>query len=81
MFSAIIAERRREVGLLPYYMHVRFSNTMIVSPQSQPKKDELVERTDNYYTYLKPHEADDAAILRQLKFPGKPPLWIPMPPH
>ena len=66
--------------LLPYYMHVRFSLEMLVSPSSQPK-DDLIERTDNYYVYLKPHEADDAAILSKLKFPGKPPVWIPMPPH
>ena len=31
--------------------------------------------------YLKPRSADDAAILAKTKFPGKPPLWIPMPPH
>lgn len=67
--------------LLPHYMHVRITNTMLVSPRSEPKQDELVERADSYYTYLKPHGADDAAILRDLKFPGKPPLWIPMPPH
>jgi hypothetical protein len=40
-----------------------------------------VERVDNYYVYLKPHDANDAAILRKMKFPGKPPVWIPMPPH
>jgi putative ABC transport system ATP-binding protein/macrolide transport system ATP-binding/permease protein/lipoprotein-releasing system ATP-binding protein len=66
--------------LLPYYMHVRFSVEMLVSPSSQPK-DDLIERSDNYYVYLKPHDADDAAILSKLKFPGKPPIWIPMPPH
>jgi ABC-type lipoprotein export system ATPase subunit len=66
--------------LLPGYMHVRFSNTMLVSQRSDPG-DDLVERADNYYVYLKPRDADDAAILRKMKFPGKPPLWIPMPPH
>jgi putative ABC transport system ATP-binding protein/macrolide transport system ATP-binding/permease protein/lipoprotein-releasing system ATP-binding protein len=66
--------------LLPYYMHVRISNDMIVSPSNQPK-DDLIERSDNYYVYLKPHDADDTAILRKLKFPGTPPVWIPMPPH
>jgi ABC-type lipoprotein export system ATPase subunit len=66
--------------LLPYYMHVRFSLEMLISPEAQPK-DDLVDRADNYYVYLKPHEADDAAILKQLKFPGTPPIWIPMPPH
>jgi putative ABC transport system ATP-binding protein/macrolide transport system ATP-binding/permease protein/lipoprotein-releasing system ATP-binding protein len=66
--------------LMPGYMHVRFSNCMLVSPRSEPA-DDLVERTDQYYVYLKPHDADDAAITRQLRFPGKPPVWIPMPPH
>jgi putative ABC transport system ATP-binding protein/macrolide transport system ATP-binding/permease protein/lipoprotein-releasing system ATP-binding protein len=66
--------------LLPGYMHVRFTNALLVSRQSEPTED-LVERLDNYYVYLKPHDADDAAILRKMKFPGKPPVWIPMPPH
>ncbi|MBA3993207.1 MAG: ABC transporter ATP-binding protein [Cyanobacteria bacterium DS2.3.42] len=66
--------------LLPYYMHVRFTNDMLISPRSQPK-DDLVERNDSYYVYLKPHDADDKAILSKMKFPGKPPVWVPMPPH
>ncbi len=66
--------------LLPYYMHVRLSNEMLVSSSSQPKTD-LIERTDNYYVYLKPHDVSDESILKKLKFPGKPPVWIPMPPH
>jgi putative ABC transport system ATP-binding protein/macrolide transport system ATP-binding/permease protein/lipoprotein-releasing system ATP-binding protein len=66
--------------LLPYYMHVRFTNDMLISPRSQPK-DDLIERNDSYYVYLKPHDADDKAILGKMKFPGKPPVWIPMPPH
>jgi putative ABC transport system ATP-binding protein/macrolide transport system ATP-binding/permease protein/lipoprotein-releasing system ATP-binding protein len=66
--------------LLPYYMHIRFTNDMLISPSSQPK-DDLVERSDSYYVYLKPHDADDSAILSKLKFPGDPPVWIAMPPH
>jgi putative ABC transport system ATP-binding protein/macrolide transport system ATP-binding/permease protein/lipoprotein-releasing system ATP-binding protein len=66
--------------LLPGYMHVRFTNALLVSKESEPNEG-LVERVDNYYVYLKPHDADDAAILRKMKFPGKPPVWIPMPPH
>jgi hypothetical protein len=61
-------------------MHVRFSNVMLVSRSAEPEGD-LIERTDDYYVYLKPHDADDVAILRKTRFPGKPPLWIPMPPH
>jgi putative ABC transport system ATP-binding protein/macrolide transport system ATP-binding/permease protein/lipoprotein-releasing system ATP-binding protein len=66
--------------VLPGYMHVRISSAMLVSRSAQPKGD-LIERQDEYYVFLKPHDADDAAILRKLQFPGKPPLWIPMPPH
>jgi putative ABC transport system ATP-binding protein/macrolide transport system ATP-binding/permease protein/lipoprotein-releasing system ATP-binding protein len=62
------------------YMHVRLTDSMLVSQRSVPG-DELVERVDDYYVYLKPPDADDEAILRKVKFPGKPPLWIPMPPH
>jgi ABC-type lipoprotein export system ATPase subunit len=66
--------------LLPFYMHVRITDEMLVSPSDQPKTD-LIERNDSYYVYLKPHDADDAVILKKMKFPGKPPVWIPMPPH
>ena len=66
--------------LLAHYMHVRFVNAMLVSPNSTPS-DELFERTDSYYVYLKPWNADDRAILAEVKFDGAPPLWIPMPPH
>jgi len=66
--------------LLPHYMHVRFSNDMLVSPQSAPK-DELFQRNDNYFVYLKPDGLDDATILKDVHFAGAPPLWIWMPPH
>jgi putative ABC transport system ATP-binding protein/macrolide transport system ATP-binding/permease protein/lipoprotein-releasing system ATP-binding protein len=66
--------------LLPYYMHVRFNNNMLVSPESKPK-DELFSREDNYYVYLRPDGIDDATIAKRVKFAGPPPLWIWMPPH
>ena len=66
--------------LLPYYMHVRLTNEMLISGSSQPKTD-LFERSDSYYIYLKPHDASDDAILKKMTFQGKPPVWIPMPPH
>jgi putative ABC transport system ATP-binding protein/macrolide transport system ATP-binding/permease protein/lipoprotein-releasing system ATP-binding protein len=62
------------------YMHVRVANPLLVST-SREATDDLFERADAYYVYLKPHGADDAAILRRNKWSGKPPLWIPMPPH
>jgi putative ABC transport system ATP-binding protein/macrolide transport system ATP-binding/permease protein/lipoprotein-releasing system ATP-binding protein len=77
VFDARVSEFTQ---LLPNYMHVRFSDTMLVSPSSRPK-DDVFERRDNYYIYLKPFDVADDAILKRLKFPGKPPVWIPMPPH
>ena len=66
--------------LLPSYMHVRFSDTMLVSASGAPE-DSVFERKDNYYVYLKPFDIADDAILKRTKFTGKPPVWIPMPPH
>lgn len=62
------------------YMHVRVSCGMLLSQQPQPR-DDLYERGDAYYVYLKPQSADDAEILRKNGWSGKPPVWIPMPPH
>lgn len=68
--------------LIPGYMHVRISNVMYVSPKSEPRRDDIVERVDNYYVYLKPHGANDQELLKKNQFPGgQAPLWIPMPPH
>jgi ABC-type lipoprotein export system ATPase subunit len=66
--------------LLPNYMHVRFSDTMLVSPSSMPKGD-VFERKDNFYVYLKPFDVTDELVLKRMRFSGKPPVWIPMPPH
>jgi putative ABC transport system ATP-binding protein/macrolide transport system ATP-binding/permease protein/lipoprotein-releasing system ATP-binding protein len=66
--------------LLAGYMHVRLTCATLVNLRSEPA-DDLFERLDDYYVHLKPHGADDETILRKTRFPGKPPLWIPMPPH
>jgi ABC-type lipoprotein export system ATPase subunit len=66
--------------LLPNYMHVRFSGSMLVSPSSTPSGD-VFERKDNYYVYLKPFDIADDVVLKRLRFSGKPPVWIPMPSH
>jgi ABC-type lipoprotein export system ATPase subunit len=66
--------------LFPNYMHVRFSDTMLVSANRSPR-DDVFERKDNYYVYLKPFDIADDTILKRMKFAGKPPVWIPMPPH
>ena len=66
--------------LLPHYMHVRFTNAMLISPSSTPT-DDLFRRDDSYYIYLRPDDVDDATIAKSVKFAGPPPLWIWMPPH
>jgi ABC-type lipoprotein export system ATPase subunit len=66
--------------LLPNYMHVRFASTMLVSPSSMPKGD-VFERKNNYYVYLKPSDVTDEIVAKKMRFSGKAPVWIPMPPH
>ena len=66
--------------LMPGYMHIRLENNRLISPRSEPD-DDIVERNDRYYVYLKPHSADDEAIRKRMKYPGEPPVYIPMPPH
>jgi putative ABC transport system ATP-binding protein/macrolide transport system ATP-binding/permease protein/lipoprotein-releasing system ATP-binding protein len=74
------AQVRSFTQLLPNYMHVRFSATMLVSP-GNIAKDDVFERKDNYYVYLKPFDVADEVVLKRMRFSGKPPVWIPMPPH
>lgn len=66
--------------LIPGYMHIRIENDMLVSQRSEPT-DDIVDRRNPYYVYLKPHGADDEAIRRRSKYSGQPPVYIPMPPH
>jgi putative ABC transport system ATP-binding protein/macrolide transport system ATP-binding/permease protein/lipoprotein-releasing system ATP-binding protein len=72
-------EVARYTELLPGYMHVRFSNAMLVS-RDRNGIGGLFERTDDYYVYLKPQGADDAAVCRKNSWVSAP-LWIAMPPH
>jgi len=66
--------------LIPGYMHIRFESASLISRRSEPD-DDLVDRTDRYYVYLKPRGADDEALRKRMKYPGEPPVYIPMPPH
>ena len=66
--------------LMPGYMHIRFDSDMLISQSSEPT-DDIVERKDPFYVYLKPHGADDQAIRKRMNYPGEPPIYIPMPPH
>jgi hypothetical protein len=71
---------REWTELIPGYMHIRFESTSLVSGRSEPD-DEIIDRRDRYYVYLKPHGADDAALRQRMKYAGDPPVYIPMPPH
>ena len=66
--------------LIPGYMHIRIQSDMLITRSSEPK-DDIVERNNRFYVYLKPQGSDDAAIKRRSNFPGVPPVFIPMPPH
>ena len=66
--------------LIPGYMHIRFESTSLVSGRSEPE-DDIIDRRDRYYVYLKPHGADNTALRQRMKYPGDPPVYIPMPPH
>lgn len=64
------------------YMHVRFHISMFVVPQSVFKEEEVIERVNDVYMYLKPYFMSDEDILRQVAFADKKvPSMIPMPPH
>jgi len=64
------------------YMHVRLHISMFVVPQSVFKEEEVIERVNDVYMYLKPYFLSDREILQQVKFPdNKVPTMIPMPPH
>jgi hypothetical protein len=71
---------REFTQLIPGYMHIRFESTSLVSGRSEPE-DDIIDRRDRYYVYLKPHGADDAALRQRMKYAGDPPVYIPMPPH
>lgn len=68
--------------LIPGYFHVRLTSVMVVSASAEPTED-LFERTDDYYVYLKPQRlSDDEIRTRNHWKPGAiVPRWIPMPAH
>ena len=68
--------------LLRGYMHVRFTNVMVVSESAEPT-DALFQRTDDYYAYVKPPAvSDDDVRGRNGWKPGAlVPRWIGMPSH
>jgi hypothetical protein len=80
-FESIFAPNLAEWSeLIPGYMHIRLETNSLISERSEPD-DDIVDRTDRYYVYLKPHGADDEAIRKRMNFKGDPPVYMPMPPH
>lgn len=64
------------------YMHVRFHVSMFVVPQSAFKEEEVIDRVNDVYMYLKPYFISDRDILQKVTFADKKvPTMIPMPPH
>jgi hypothetical protein len=66
--------------LIPGYMHIRFEANSLISERGDPD-DDIIDRTDRYYVYLKPHGADDDTIRKRMNYKGDPPVYMPMPPH
>jgi putative ABC transport system ATP-binding protein/macrolide transport system ATP-binding/permease protein/lipoprotein-releasing system ATP-binding protein len=68
--------------LIPGYFHIRITSTMVVSETAEPTED-LFERTDDYYIYLKPQKLseDDVRARNRWKPGAIVPRWIPMPAH
>src|SRR5262249_59789719 len=64
------ARLRDFTQLMPNYLHVPFSSPLLISPSSMPK-DDVFERKDNYYVYLKPFDIADEVVLKRMRFPGK----------
>ncbi len=76
------ADLTRFDELLPGYLHVRITNVMVVSERAEPTED-LFQRTDDYYAYLKPQNVSDDEIRARngWKPGGLVPRWMGMPAH
>ncbi len=58
-FDTIFEPNLKEwTELIPGYMHIRFESDCLVSERSDPE-DDIIERRDRYYVYLKPQGADN----------------------
>lgn len=67
--------------VLPGYMHVRINSISYVSSSTISKED-IAEKNEDFYIYLKPYFANDREMSKKYKFTNNAvPIWIPMPPH
>ncbi len=67
--------------VLPGYMHVRLNAVSYVSSNAVSKED-IVEKNEDFYIYLRPYYADLAKMAKKYTFThNEVPIFIPMPPH
>jgi len=85
--GVIIIEKLIEVPfknfeeVLPGYMHVRI-NAMSYIASNALSKDDIVEKNEDFYIYLKPYYFDNKTLSKKYTFTDKEiPIFIPMPPH
>ncbi len=67
--------------VLPGYMHVRLNTVSYVSSNAVTK-DDIVEKNEDFYIYLRPYDADLRKMVKNYTFThNEVPIFIPMPPH
>lgn len=67
--------------VFPGYMHVRVNSIAYVASDAISKED-IAEKNEDFYIYLKPYYADDRELAKKFTFVNNIiPIWIPMPPH
>lgn len=67
--------------VLPGYMHVRINAISYVASDAISKED-IVEKNEDFYIYLKPYYADNVKMSKKYTFTNNDvPIFIPMPPH
>ncbi|MBZ0155072.1 MAG: hypothetical protein K8I29_02520 [Alphaproteobacteria bacterium] len=67
--------------VLPGYMHVRINSMSYIASDALSKED-IVEKNEDFYIYLKPYYARDDEMLKKYTFTNNEvPVFIPMPPH
>lgn len=67
--------------IMPGYMHVRINSVSYVASDAISKED-IAEKNEDFYIYLKPYYADDREVAKKFRFVNDVvPVWIPMPPH
>jgi ABC-type lipoprotein export system ATPase subunit len=75
-------DQQRFDELLKGYLHLRFTTSMLVAESATPGEN-LFERTDDFYIYLRPRHVSEAQVRQRngWKPDSLVPLWIPMPAH